>query len=43
MKSIKEVLGYIEQEFLFDFDYRLVFGKIPTIDHLALMNVLRGL
>lgn len=41
MKSIKEVLGDIQQVFAFDFDYRLVFDEIPTTDHLALMNIFR--
>lgn len=41
MKSIKEVLGDIQQVFAFDFDYRLIFDEIPTSDHLALMNIFR--
>jgi hypothetical protein len=41
MKSIKEVLGDIQQVFSFDFDYRLVFDEDPTVDHLALMNIFR--
>jgi len=41
MKSIKEVLGDIQQVFSFDFDYRLVFDEDSTVDHLALMNIFR--
>ena len=30
MKSIREILGDIQQVFEFDFDYRLVFDEMPT-------------
>jgi len=41
MKSIREILGDIQQVFDFDFDYRLVFDEKPTKEHLFFINILR--
>lgn len=41
MKTIIQVLGDIQQVFSFDFDYRFVFEKEPTKEHIALLNILR--
>lgn len=43
MKSIREILGDVQQVFKFDFDYRLVFYEEPTEEHLLLTNILRVL
>lgn len=41
MKTMIHVLGDIQQLFSFDFDYRLLFDKTPTKEHIALLNIFR--